>query len=172
MDLDGEVLTEELVAYQHEGGILLLPLGQLTRALGLAIEVQPAQGIAQGFVVHERRTFYLDANRHEITIEGNVARFDASLVQVQEEDIYADSSLLSQWLQIAFDIDLFALRLVAHPREPLPMQLQRARALRGDGVHGGQRADPGFPVIRDPYRMFGTPFIDQSLRLGYRSRAS
>ena len=172
LDLDGEVLTEDLVAYQHEGGTLLLPLGQLTRALGLAIDVQPAQGIAQGFVVHERRTFYLDANRHEITIEGKVATFDASLVRVQEEDIYADSSLLAQWLQIAFDIDLFALRMVARPREPLPMQMQRARALRMGGLHGAQRADPGFPRIRDPYRMFGTPFIDQSLRLGYRSHAA
>ena len=56
--LDGHVLSDSFTAYQ-DGGQVLLPLGELSRLLTLAITVQPTQGTASGFVIREDRTFEL-----------------------------------------------------------------------------------------------------------------
>lgn len=172
MRLDNEVLTDEIAAYQRTGGGVMLPLGEVARLLGLGITVKPEDGSAQGFVVHETRTFFLDLGRHEVTLSGKPAGFDPDLVQLQQADVYVDSTLLSQWLQIDLDIDLFTLRVTVRPREPLPMQLRRSRERRIEQSRRGQRTvDPGFPRWQNPYDLFALPFIDQSFRLSYLSGA-
>ena len=52
-DLDGHVLSDSLVAYQ-DGGHVLLPLGELSRLLTLAITVRPAAGHGER-LRHSRR---------------------------------------------------------------------------------------------------------------------
>lgn len=167
--LDEEILSDELTAYQHQGGGILLPVGEVARLLALAITVKPEDGTAQGFVARQDRTFFLDTGRHEITLSGKRSVFDPDLVEVHEDDLYADSTLLSEWLQIELDADLFALRLRVRPREPLPLQLRRQRESRMNQSSRGQRPDPGYPIWKNPYDLFTLPFIDQTFRLGYRS---
>jgi hypothetical protein len=167
MRLDNEILSQEITAYQHTAGIVL-PLGALARILDLSITVTPERGSAQGFIAQSDRTFFLDVNRGEVTLRGKVDHFDAALVELQQDDIYVDSTLLSRWLPVDFDIDLFALRISVHPREPLPMQLRRSRETR-IAQFNRKPTDRGFPLWTNPYALLAMPLIDQTFRLGYHS---
>lgn len=167
--LDDQILTAELIAWQHPGGGILLPLDQLSRLLGLAITVTPGEGLASGFVVREDRRFHLDVGRGEVTLEGRKSEFDRALVQLHEDDVYVDGTLLSDWLGIDFDVDLFSLRLTVRPREPLPLQLRQARERKMLQSRARENPDRGFPFFRNRYSPATLPFIDQNLRLGWGS---
>lgn len=166
MVLDETVLSDALVAYAGPSGGTLLPLQAVSELLALAVSVRPSEGLASGFILDERRTFHLDAARRQVTISGRQRSFDRLLVRVHQDDIYVDSALLGQWLPIAFDIDLFALRVRVRPREPLPLQLrlERERRIRHWRLQLPP-ADPGYPRLGTPYRLWEPPFVDQSLRL-------
>jgi cell division septation protein DedD len=173
--LDEAVLSEALVAYAGPSGGTLLPLQAMSELLAVAIASKPADGVASGFVFDERRTFHLDVTRRHITIAGKSRSFERSLVRLHHDDIYVDSALLGEWLPVAFDIDLFALRIRVRPREPLPLQqrLERERRIRHWRLQLPP-ADPGYPRLRTPYGLWETPFVDQTLRLslGEASTAS
>ncbi|HEX2122895.1 MAG TPA: hypothetical protein VHL59_14785, partial [Thermoanaerobaculia bacterium] len=173
--LDESVLSDALTAYAGPSGGTLLPLQAMSELLAMAIAVEPPDGVATGFVLDERRTFHLDVARRKATLTGKSRSFDRALVRVHSDDIYVDSSLLGEWLPAAFDIDLFALRVRVRPREPLPLQqrLERERRIRHWRLQLPP-ADPGYPRIDTPYRLWDVPFVDQSLRvsLGEISTAS
>ena len=164
--LDDLVLSEAIAAYGGSSGGTLLPLQGLSELVGVAIVVDPAEGVARGFVLDERRTFQLDVARRQVTIAGKTTRIEAALVRVHEDDIYVDSALLGSWLPATFDVDLFALRVRVRPREPLPLQrrLERERRIRHWRL-GLPPADPGYPRQETPYRIWEVPSVDQSLRL-------
>ena len=68
--VDQLTLAESLGARPAPDGGLRLPLGELARALGLAIEVQPAAGTASGFVLREDRPFRLDVGAGSASLAG------------------------------------------------------------------------------------------------------
>jgi cell division septation protein DedD len=171
--LEDTVLSDGLVAFAGPSGGTLLPLQALSEVLALAITAKPEEGQATGFLLNERRTFHLDVARRQVTLEGRQQTFDPSLVRVHRDDIYVDSALLGEWLPVAFDVDLFALRVRIRPREPLPVQLrmERERRIRHWRLMLPQ-ADPGYLRQRTPYRAWDTPFIDQTLRLSFGERST
>src|SRR4051794_19468270 len=109
--LEGHVLSDSFVAYQDDGHILL-PLGELSRLLTLAITVQPERGAASGFVVREERTFGLRAADGVVSLEGHDKGFDPRLAQVIGDDVYVSSRLLARWLPVDLEIDLGRLQLI------------------------------------------------------------
>lgn len=164
--LDQIVLSDGMAAYAGSSGGTLVPLQAVSELLGLAISVKTSEGLASGFILDERRTFHLDTGRRQVTISGRQASFASALVNVQRDDIYVDSGLLGEWLPVAFDIDLFALRMHVRPREPLPLQmrLDRERRIRLWRMALAP-ADAGYPRFRSGYRLWELPFIDQTVRL-------
>ncbi|HVG24781.1 MAG TPA: SPOR domain-containing protein [Thermoanaerobaculia bacterium] len=164
--LDDAVLADTVTAYAGPGDGTLLPLGASAELIGVAITVDAAHGTARGFVLNEKTTFALDVARGSVTVGGKPRRFDRELVRVYGDDIYVDSTLLSEWLPVAFDVELFALRVRIRPREPLPLQkrLERERRIR----HWRLRlapTDPGYPALPASYELYDAPTIDQSVRL-------
>lgn len=164
--LDRIILLDSLAGYAGAAGGTLLPLQTVSDLLGVAITTSPSEGIARGFVLDESRSFHLDVARREVTIGGRQRTFNAELVRIHTDDIYVDSALLGEWLPIAFDIDLFALRLTVRPREQLPLQrrLDRERRIRLFRLRLGP-ADPGYPRMATPYSFMSIPFVDQRLRI-------
>lgn len=173
--LDQTLLSEAVAAYAGPSGGTLLPLRTVSELVGVAVTANPAEGVATGFILDERRSFHLDLGRGQVTISGKTASFSADLVRAYSDDIYVDSSLLSEWYPIGFDVDLFALRLELRPREPLPLQtrLERERRIR---LWRLRRRPPraNFDRLTVPYSLWEVPFVDQRLQisLGERSRTN
>ena len=114
---------DELLMVYQQGDVLYVPFGTLNELIDLAIKADPATGIASGFVFKEKKTFYLDINRGEVALSGVMKSFDNSRTAARLlDDIYIDSNLLSEWLPLKIDVDLYASRLKITPDFPLPFQ--------------------------------------------------
>ncbi|WP_404295771.1 hypothetical protein [Halomonas sp.] len=161
--LDQSVLSGAIPAYEV-GEHTLLPLGELARLLTLAIQTQPANGVASGFVLSEDRSFSLNLDNASVTLAGKTETFDPALVLAEPDDIYVAASLLEDWLPLALDIDRAGLFLRVNALEALPLQARLAREGLGGrvGMPGGYE-DPGYPHHEQPYRLWSLPFIDQTV---------
>ena len=161
--LDDYILGESLLAYMRRGS-LLLPLGELAELLDFPILVDAHAGRADGWFVRESRGFHLDLSRGQVVISGVAQTFDASLVTRDFTELYVDSSLLSSWFRMEFEVILSGLELRVHPSERLPVQLRllrderRRRALRG----GAKKAQ--LPRRSAPYRVATWPSLDLTLQ--------
>lgn len=170
----GKYNMQELIAtYQYED-MTLVPFGLLSELIDLAINVNLENGTAEGFIFKEERTFNLDAKRGEVTISGNLTRFDIARLATREfDDIYIDSRLLSSWLPLKINIDLFASQLKIISDEPLPFE---KRKLREEQIKYSrsrlQKTDRGYPLHEDPAKNWSYPKIDQTVRLGVFRNAS
>ena len=155
-----------VAAYQFED-IILLPLGAISELLDIAIEISP--GVASGFVFKEEYSFYLDTTRQEITLQGVLEKYNGDKVQVLTDDIYVDSALLSRWLSIHFDVDLYAARIWVRSEEPLPFEkrLEREKRIARSLSRLNQKEEQ-YLRLDDPYQNWSTPFIDQTIRLETR----
>ena len=95
--LEGVMLSDSFTALA-EGEHTLLPLGELCRELDLAIQVDPAKGLAEGFLIEEKRRFRLDAKAATLTVAGVTTPLDRTQLQVREDDLYLDTRLLAKCL--------------------------------------------------------------------------
>jgi hypothetical protein len=162
--VDQLTLAESLGARPAPDGGLRLPLGELARALGLAIEVQPAAGTASGFVLREDRRFQLDLATGSASLAGRALPVDPEWIDQQPEDLYVDTRELARWLPASFEFDQYNLIVRVLPSEPLPAQLRLERERRAEA--GGDAApNPDYPFVRTPYAAVGDPAVDPSFGL-------
>jgi hypothetical protein len=168
--LGSMVVSDAVTAYEF-GRDVYLPLGELARLLTLAIRVTPGAGRASGYILSEQRNFSLDLQERTVEIAGRREELDPSQVKLDGDEIYVASRLLARWLPVDLDFDLPSLALKVRPREQLPLQARLQRRERGSlpGTPGGY-IDPGYPRLATPYRLAGTPFIDQTLGFGLDQR--
>lgn len=163
----GAFLTNDLLSLYHFNNRMFVPLGSLTRLLGLAITANPGTGIAEGFVVRENRTFHLDAHRGEIIISGKPQLFDKGRVSLKElDDIYVDTSLLQEWFGINLDIDPYAALVKVKSRDTLPFEarMQRQFSQKKSGSIRSDR-DRGYPRVDEPYGLWSPPMVNQTVSL-------
>ncbi|MFT5218606.1 MAG: hypothetical protein ACI9LO_001312 [Planctomycetota bacterium] len=158
---------DDVVAgYQFED-IVLLPLGAISEIIDLAIDV--GEQSASGFVINQNRTLFLDIPRNEITLQGVLKKYDPDKVHVLFNDIYVESNLLGDWLNMTFDVDLFAARVWIQSEEPLPFQQQLERDKRIALAMGRLNQDQvQYPRHVEPYQNWSMPFVDQTFRLSHR----
>ncbi|MCM3877301.1 MAG: carboxypeptidase-like regulatory domain-containing protein [Thermoanaerobaculia bacterium] len=164
--LNQTLLAETIPAYNgpHPGSVLV-PMGELCRILGLAIDVDVTHGTAEGFFIAENRRFFLDAVAGKVLVEGRPKRFDPSGIEVHRDDVYVDSTLLGSWLPVDFGVNLYESLIQVRPREPLPVQRRmerEAEAKRGLASLG--LSGPKYPKMDVPYRALDWPMVDQTLR--------
>ena len=162
--------TDVVSAYQFED-IVLLPLGALSELLEIAIEVRP--GEASGFVIKEDHSLFLDTAREEITLQGTIEKYNRDKVHVLFDDIYVDSNLLGKWMNMSFDVDLFASRIGVRSEIPLPFlqRLEREKRISKSLARLNQDEEE-YPRLYEPYQNWGAPFVDQTVRLSRRKTES
>jgi len=162
VQLDDQTLSDSFSAYQ-DGAQILLPLGELTRLLGLAIKVKPEQGSASGLLLREDRSFALNLAESLVALNGREQGFEPRLAMAIGDDIYVSTQLLTRWLPIDLKVKLSTLQLQVRPREQLPLQArmerERSAARLGQGL---SEERPSYPLVQSPLAMVGVPFIDQS----------
>lgn len=165
--VDATPISEGMAALQSEGHVLL-PLGELARHLTLAIETDPARGVASGFLLDTNRTFALDVGRATVVIGGKAEAVDPSMIVVRPDDIYVSSTLLARWLPVDLGIDLSRLAVDVKPRERLPLQFRLEREAAGRTLSGrGPVEDAEYPRRGIPYAPIRAPSIDQTLGLEF-----
>ena len=158
-------LKEVISAYQFED-VVLIPLGALSEYIDIAIDSTPENKQAQGFIFNTSRTFYLDAEKSEVTIQGITNPYQADLVQVLPDDIYVEANLLSKWLNLQLSVNLFSSQLWIISEEPLPFQKKLEREKKIARSLARLRTNTAYyPRHYEPYQNTSIPFIDQSLRV-------
>lgn len=160
--LDQSVLSSAIPAYDR-GGHTLLPMGELARLLTIAVQTQPLEGTASGFVLSQDRGFSLSVADARVSRAGKFEGFDPQLVMLEPDDIYVASSLLERWFPVEFTIDRSSQVLKVKALEELPLQARlRRESLAERFRHSGGYEAPQYPFFHSPYRVLDTPFIDQT----------
>ena len=159
------------------GTRVMVPLGELCRALDLAIEVDPGRGVAEGFFLSESRRFRLDAASRRIESDQRSLAWDSVGIVLRPDDIYVSTALFHSWFGLELDADRHAAILGVRSATPLPIQARAERQRRIEAALGGPELDvSGYRRVRAPYALWSTPFVDQELRTwaaaGYGKRAS
>ncbi|MFO7592975.1 MAG: hypothetical protein R6X15_02885 [Pseudomonadota bacterium] len=164
--VDAYTFDDVIGAYQYQD-VILLPLGGLAYILDLAIDV--GTEVADGFVISEKNTFYLDTSRQEIILNGKTAGYPPELVQVYDGEIYVESALLGKWLGMTFDIDLYGSRVWVRSERKLPFlaRIEREQRIAKSLANLNQKREQ-FPRHHESYQNYDPPFIDQTLSLGRR----
>lgn len=160
--LDPFDLDVTLGTWRRRDG-LLVPLGGLAQALGIGIEVDPIQHVAQGFVLDPRRGFRLNAGSDVVVVDGTTRSVDPSEIEWHDDDVYVDTRRVSEWLPLDLIVDRRAATLTVRPRERLPVQQRRERERRAARKLAGQTPPAPGPIVRAPYRAWGYPASDHSL---------
>ena len=160
--LDQYVLDDGLNAYR-DGKLIFFPLSELSHKLTIFINVNSEQKKAAGFIVSEDRSFLLDLNTMIVSIEGKIFSVDSKFIRIQQNEIYVESHLYSQWFPVDFNIDIAALTLQVTAREELPIQAKLRRDKRAREIQEKEKGDVGFPNVDVPYSLLDFPFIDQTV---------
>ena len=160
--LGGALLSSGMLAIDR-GGELLLPLAELAALFELAIEVDPDQARARGFVLHPARRFDLDLAVPALRIEDRERDLAGARILIWSEEIYVDAHTLSRWLPVDLDVSARQLRVNAHSREPLPVEKRLAR----ERLHrrlGHRQGEAGGLARADGYRWWSAPSFDANFR--------
>ncbi|OFZ18936.1 MAG: hypothetical protein A2X94_13375 [Bdellovibrionales bacterium GWB1_55_8] len=166
---DGTPLSEGILGYQVSGG-WLLPIGELSVALGFGINVSPSLGLAEGFIITEERRLRIDLKACTAEIHGQVRSFRApdgscNGAYTTAEDLLIEAQHWSQWFPLELVVDSFRSRIIITPKETLPIQRKKMRADLPGNVRAGSASDPGYPEIPDRVSPLSGPFLDQQLSL-------
>jgi phage tail protein X len=161
--LEGQPLAPALEVFQS-GTAMLLPLGELARLLELVVEVDPESGKADGFVRGEQRPFRVDLAKRTLRCNGQITHLDARQLSVIEPEVYLDSRLLGQCLELDLQVDTGALAVNVRALEPLPMQERRAREKQAAALRG-MNPDDATPTehVEPHHRLLGLHFSDTAL---------
>ena len=162
MRVDLYRLEDVIAAYQRKD-MLLIPMGALAEILDLAIDVNPGDGISQGFLFKENNTLFLDTSRNEVIIRGETQSYNNKFVYVLDDDIYVDASLLSKWFDIKINADLFSSTVKITSENPFPFLVKMEREERIAKTRARLAEEqPYYPHHYEPYDMWNIPFIDQT----------
>jgi hypothetical protein len=171
LKLDPFDLDLTLPSYPGPDGGTLVPLGALAQALDIAIHVDPEAGVAQGFVIQERRRFRLSSTSDSAWVAGAPRPFPSDQVEWQADDAYVDTRLLADWLPLDLTVDRHGSALTVRPREPLPIQQRLERERTSARVPVPDSAGVEGERLQAPYRPWGWPASDHTLQLDQRHSA-
>ena len=144
-----------------------MPIGELSRALGLSIDVAPNLGSAQGYVLDQARHFNLDLEDCTVEHDGKMEVFNCDGATQFDNDIYVTAKLLMSMLPLKISIDSFRSEVIIDPRQKLPPQIKNDREKLATVAHAGTY-DPNYPKTTIPRKALDGIIIDQ--QLGYNTQ--
>ena len=139
--VNDEIRSAAILGYLPLGAPLaeaLYPLYSLSKALSLAIKVDPAAGNAEGWLYEEHNVFQLDLSRNIVVVNGQERPLPQGAAEPHFDDIYVQASYLEEWLDINLRSDLTKLKMFVTGGDRLfPFEAEEARKKRGEGLDGG-----------------------------------
>ena len=165
VQLRQSTLSESLITY-GEPEDPLLPLGELSRLLELAIDVNPPEGRASGVIGQSQRTLVVDLASRVASLGGSQIALADGDWWVAGTDLYLRASLLEKLLPLTFAIDPADLRLTIEPSEPLPVEQRSQRERRRLSIGAAPSLEADAYRIDNPYRWIGYPAFDFGAEIG------
>ena len=156
-----------MVAYSS-GESVVLPLQELMDVLQFPIRVD-VEG-AKGWFIQEQKTFLLDTERREVTINGKRTRYPEARVEIIDDELYVDLELLQHWFPLVMDYSLAAQSLTITSKEKLPMELALDR--QTSRRMGSEKEKPDYPFMMVPYQWISSPFMDVDISSDYDTQRS
>ena len=169
--LNGELLSDTLVAYTTRSGVYL-PLGELSRMLDLAIIVDPPQRKATGWIIERSRTFELDLTAGTAASGTRTVKLGSGDALLYRDEIYVRADLASKLLPVEVKVSAADLTLELTAREPLPRQNRLAREQRAAQLGQGDDGGIAGMTLPIPYRLATWPSLDLNLSLNGSNRAA
>jgi len=165
--LNNMVLSEAFLGLLR-GSSLLLPLGELARALEFPISEDTRAGRANGWFLRENRLFSLDVGRGEVILEGRVMAVDRRMIVVEADGIFVDIRELARWFPVDFSFDMANLTIFVMSREPLPVEERLARGLYRQRAFAGRRKERDYDRVDMPSAPLSPPVADVSAEITSR----
>lgn len=161
----GSNMLDELIEAYAIDNSTYLPLGALAQITDMAIKVVPGEGLAQGFVFHEDRQFYLDIARGKVTIAGKRYTVDPQKIRIYPDDIYVEADTFSKWMPFTMDVDLFSSLVTIQSEEKLPFEQRLDREKLFARIAASEStADKGYPGMVEPYSAWSVPRFTATFR--------
>ena len=159
---DGIPISEGIPAYPL-GTEWFVPIGEMSRSLGIAVDVAANLGKAQGFVLDEARSYDLDLEDCTVQHDGRLEVFDCDQAVQFDNDIYVSIKLLMGTMPLKVKVDSYRSEITIEPRQKLPIQLRRDREQQSGLVHAGGTFDPNYPKVVVPTKNLDGVIVDQQL---------
>ena len=165
VQLDNSTLTESLTAYGDPSDPLV-PVGELSRLLDLALDIQPRNGLITGRIGESQRPITIDLTSGQALVGGRVIALAPPGSKVTGSDIYLRASLLSKLLPVTIRASADELLLDLTAREKLPIQARRERSSRIRGLMDAPEIGDDVLIVPTPYQWAGMPSFDFGIELG------
>jgi hypothetical protein len=146
-------------------------LADFSRAVDLAITIDPARGIAQGWVFQESNLITINRAQGKALINSREQSFPADVVRDSKQGWCVGTEALARWFNLRISVDMLDSVLVVESDVPIPAVAAAQRAeraqVRTEVAQLQQRKVAGPPVetIQLPYKLWRPPSVDVTLGL-------
>jgi len=155
-------LLGELFAYKSKGGakISLLSFFEI---IEFPINIDFDKKIATGWFIKEGYGFDLNYSKSGSVaiIKGKSFPINPEHILIEEDDIYVESQILSQWFDLGVEFNFSTLFMLINPTEPIPIQQRLARENKKNMVRGNKASIA--PWKESSYEMLSSPLFDVQL---------
>jgi hypothetical protein len=126
--LNDRLVRKGIVAYMgQQPGQYWLPLTEVVGAADFQVSIDPAAGLAEGWITNEDDTFELNTETQKIVLRGEELTYTSETIQRQTDEIYVLATQLEAWLPLRFALDVNELRLAIVSTVKLAHEEQAAR---------------------------------------------
>ncbi len=145
--------NEPVVAIK-QGKDVMISLTDLFNVAQFAIEVKPAQNVAEGWYIRKNQTFRLDTQAMTATANGKEFQLAQEDIAVQETDILMRRELLEEIFDFESTLALGAQFMSVQTKQKWPA-LEHLERLRRRGTP--YLPPPELPLQEEPYDMVSVP---------------
>ena len=165
------ILSDSLIAYSNKGGSVVVAFADMVNILEFPIDVNPIDGLAEGWFISENQRLNLDIKNNNITIGGVKKLYAKELVEIIDNEIFVDIKLLKKWFPIDFKFSLSSQSLTMTSRKKLPIEISWEREKKmARGVKKNERVKKTLPKRENPYKLISFPFSDVTINSNYSNK--
>lgn len=160
---DEYIITDALTGFARPNGVYL-PLGELARALDLAIAVDAEAGRAEGWILAEERIFRLDIAQRTVELASGQRAIQGADVAAFEGEIYVRAQVLADWFPLKIEARLAQQQVKLELLETFPFEARIDRANARVGLTGPRSNAVEYEREETPYLLASPPALDVNLR--------
>jgi hypothetical protein len=159
-------LGDSVRGYQTPDGTCV-NFRDMVAALDIAVEVDEAKGVAEGWAFDERNRIRIDRPAGQVRLAQGKQAIDGTAVRDTPNGWCISAASLSSWLGIQLVPDLQSAIIILKSKTKLPVELAAERRVRASKVRPTAQVDlRKLPQAKLPYRMWRTPSLDAVVTVG------
>ena len=162
LDVNGVLRSDGIEAYLPDGESpknVLIPLGSLARTLSVAIETNPAEGMAEGFFLSKDNIFQLDMVNERVISADQTYVLEENAAEAHADDIYVRAQNLEKWFGFSANLESSSLTFYIKSDYVFPFQEAEERRRKAEKLLTKSRREDFDPkeAYLLPYGFFSAP---------------